>query len=91
MNFQVDVEFVRICTAIVNQKKGIEEWAIIESDDMFQEGKYEGGFDATEMAFCFSVYIDSSEYWFQLTLEEIRDIAEGKRNVIEIHPAQQDQ
>ena len=91
MNLQVDEEFIRICTAIVNQKTGIAEWALIESDDMFQEGKYEGGFDAIEMAFCLSVYIDSSEYWFQLTLEEVRDLAEGKRNNVEIHPAQQDQ
>lgn len=33
--------------------------ALIESDDMFQTQNYVGGFDATEMSFCFS-YFDAN-------------------------------
>ena len=36
---------------------------------MFQAGIYEGGFDATGMEFCFSVYENDNEYWFQFPLD----------------------
>ena len=41
---------------------------------MFQKGNYIGGFDATEMKFCFSVFVDYQEYWFQILLEGLKEI-----------------
>jgi len=71
MILKFEEEFYEICKEIIAENKSIEEWAEIESDDQFQSAIYEGGFDATEMAFCFSVYIEKQEYWFQLPLTQI--------------------
>jgi hypothetical protein len=78
MKNTVNNEFVEICKEIASQNKSIDEWAEIESDDMFQTKNYVGGFDATEMEFCFSVYINQKEYWFQVSLKDIHDILVGK-------------
>ena len=59
MLIPVDQEFLTICEEILKEGHSLEEWREIESDDMFQYPHYEGGFDATEDAFCFS-YHDSS-------------------------------
>lgn len=48
------------------------QWSDIESDDMFQEHPYIGGYDADECAFCFSFYSGGEEHWFQVTLAEVR-------------------
>jgi hypothetical protein len=84
MNIQVTDEFRSICSEIVSQGKSDAEWAAIESDDMFQSQNFTGGFDATEMAFCFS-YVDPSgvEYWFQLTHSELLEVAAGRKSSIE--------
>ena len=88
MDFIIDKELLGICMQIVNAKKTKVEWASIESDDYFQNEPYEGGFDATEDAFCFSYYApDDEEYWFQLTLEEIQDISSGNILIIKIRKA----
>lgn len=90
MNFTTTQEFVEICETIVSHGKSIEAWAELESDDMFQSKNFIGGFDATEMAFCFSYYDPTGqEYWFQLTLSEIEDIARGRTKSIEARPAGQ--
>jgi hypothetical protein len=88
MNIPVSDEFKEICLEIVSQAKTDEQWAAVESDDMFQSQNYVGGFDATEMAFCFS-YFDSkgAEYWFQLTSSEVLQMATGKKNSVEARPA----
>jgi hypothetical protein len=75
----VTQEFVGICSKIVAERRTDDEWSQIESDDMFQSDSFVGGFDATEMAFCFSYYDPSGhEYWFQLTTGEIEDVAAGR-------------
>ena len=79
-------EFIRVCKGIVNQRKSPEEWAKIESDDMFQGKGYEGGFDATEMAFCFSIYENEKEYWLQLSLDEVKSIVDGKVAQVDVKP-----
>jgi len=76
-------DFLLVCNRILDENKTLEQWALIESDDMFQEGDYVGGFDATEMEFCFSVTENSREYWFQLSLQEIEEISTGKKNEVE--------
>lgn len=85
MELKVGDEFKGICKSIVNENKLVNEWAEIESDDMFQTENYCGGFDATEMEFCFSYYDKKrDEYWFQLPLSEINDILEGKKESLEV-------
>jgi hypothetical protein len=87
MIYNLDNEFYQICKEIVEENKSLAEWAEIESDDMFQSEKYEGGFDALEMEFCFSVYLDAAEYWFQLSLDSIHKIYEKMINEVELFEA----
>lgn len=88
MNIPVTNEFKAICSEIISLAKTDEEWAAIESDDMFQSQHYIGGFDATELAFCFS-YFDPEgiEYWFQLTKAEISEVLAGRRSSVAARPA----
>ena len=87
MRHRVDEELRRICQGIVSEGKSEEDWALVESDDMIQVGKYEGGYDATEMEFCFSVYMDGAEYWLQFSLEQAKEIAGNGVDMIDIFPA----
>ena len=78
MELEVDNQFKKICEGIREQNKSESEWAFIESDDMIQVGNYIGGFDATEMAFCFSYFDEkNNEYWFQISLAEVERISTG--------------
>ncbi|MDP6555956.1 MAG: hypothetical protein QGG71_14900 [Pirellulaceae bacterium] len=72
MDYQIDDEFRSICQEIVAEDKTEDEWAEIESCDMFQTQKYCGGFEADEEEFCFSAYLTDREYWFQLSLEQVQ-------------------
>jgi len=77
-----------ICKLIVSEHKSQSEWALIESDDMFANGPYVGGFDADENEFCFSYYDDRGhEYWFQFTIDEATVIAAGDGIVLSGRPA----
>lgn len=87
MKHKLGNEFYEICKEIVLENKSASEWAKIESDDMFQLGIYEGGFDATGMEFTFSVYLEEREYWFQLTLENIHKIYNNEITEIDITEA----
>ena len=74
----VDLNELRdICRDIVGQAKSKEVWRAEESCDEFQTEHFVGGFDATEDAFCFSYYSPEGEKWFQITLEEVGEIASG--------------
>lgn len=86
--FPVDDVFRAIYEQIVNEGLPESQWAEIESDDMFQVGNYEGGFDADEAAFCFSVHTSDGEWWFQLTLDEIVDVVQRRRGTFEARPAE---
>jgi hypothetical protein len=78
MKIKVTDEFKSICGEILKEKKSEQEWAAIESDDMFQTKSFCGGYDADEKAFCFSYYNkNGDEYWFQLTLEEVEKTVDG--------------
>ncbi|HRJ90468.1 MAG TPA: hypothetical protein PLN05_16810 [Pyrinomonadaceae bacterium] len=88
MNILVTKELESIFAMILLEDKSENEWAEIESDDMFQSKHFCGGFDATERAFCFSYYDDDGiEYWFQLSLSEILVIVEQGSGVIKARPA----
>jgi hypothetical protein len=88
MQIPIDEEFLTLCEQILKEGLSLGEWREIESDDMFQSPHYEGGFDATEDAFCFS-YFDANdgELWFQLTLSEIMEAVAGKIKSIEARRA----
>lgn len=89
MKIAVTDEFKQICSRIVNEAKSEVEWAAIESDDMFQTANYIGGFDATEMEFCFSYYDSQQrEFWFQLPVSAIKSVAEGVTTDVEARLAE---
>ncbi|MGE0328789.1 MAG: hypothetical protein AB7K71_37950 [Polyangiaceae bacterium] len=77
--------------AIANEVKStnwtLGEWAEHESDDWFQEGPFLGGFDATEMEFCFSYFSDIGELWFQMPLEQVLKVAAGEDVIVEARRA----
>ena len=88
MMLSVEPELKQICVKIVAQRWSEQEWALREADDWFQTERYEGGYDATEEAFCFSYYApDSKEYWFQVTLAEVEDIVAGSVRNVAARPA----
>jgi hypothetical protein len=87
MNISPDRELFEICRDIAERGKSVTEWAEVESDDMFQTNRHHGGFDSIEEAFCFSVYLEDGEYWFQFTLEEANAIAAGENLILPARPA----
>lgn len=89
MRVPVDEHLRRIAQSIAQEKKSLDEWAEVESDDMFQEGSYSGGFDADERAFCFSYYGPDGETWFQMTFAQIEELASGATLTITGRPAEQ--
>ena len=78
IKIRIDQEFKEICIKIISKNLTENEWAEIESSDEFQTEIYCGGFDATEMEFCFSFYDKNQEYWFQLSLTDINRINNGE-------------
>ena len=86
MKHILESPFLKICQSILSQNLTELEWADMESCDMFQEAPYVGGFESIENAFCFSVYDeDGAEYWFQLTLEEIKQVANGTKTMVDVY------
>ncbi len=77
MNVPIEPALRKIAQFIVAENKTAVEWAAVESDDMFQEGDYSGGFDADEGEFCFSYYASEGEIWFQASLDQMTEIAHG--------------
>ena len=88
MKLGVTGELIQLCKQIVDEQKSEVEWALIESDDMFKADNIEGGFDAVEIAFCFSIFIDSGEYWFQLSLMEVEKVYCGHLTEIDVRHAE---
>jgi hypothetical protein len=89
MKLKITKEFIEICKDILIQNWTEKEWSGHEEDDWFVTNNYEGGFDANENAFCFS-YIapDLEEYWFQIKLNEVMDIVDGKIDKTEARKAE---
>jgi hypothetical protein len=86
---EADEHIREICREIVAQNKSITEWDQIESDDMFQSGPYEGGYDATEQEFLFSYYdATGTEYWFDFSLEIAQKIAKGDQYFLDLRESQ---
>ncbi len=87
MEHAIDDELRNICREIQRDNRTVAEWAEIESCDWFQTAHYCGGFDATEMEFTFSITLDSTEYCFQLSLEQALGVAEGRITSISLLPS----
>ena len=87
MKFIVTEELKGIFKAILDENKSLEERTQVESDDMFESEHFSGGFDATEQAFCFSLYHDEKEYWFQLALDEVQTVSDETSGEIEVRQA----
>ena len=82
-------ELRTLCQCITAEGLSLEQWAEIESDDMFQSASFRGGFDADERAFLFSWYAnDMDEYWFQLSMDDVVEIANGGSAQIEGRPSE---
>lgn len=77
-------ELENICKEILSKDLSLEQWSEIESDDMFQSKIYSGGYDSDEQAFCFSLYKNGKEFWFQITLGEVILIVNGDMNFIKV-------
>ena len=89
MDIPIEPELRSICQEIQSKALGLLQWSEIESDDMFQQGNFIGGFDADEKAFCFSYFDQNkSEYWFQFGLETAKEISQGYKPVLAGRPAQ---
>lgn len=82
IKIKIDREFREICDKIISRNLNENEWAEIESSGEFQTKSYCGGFDATEREFCFSFYDKNQEYWFQLSLNEIKRIKDGDKEYL---------
>ncbi|HEX6283633.1 MAG TPA: hypothetical protein VFZ71_02110 [Pyrinomonadaceae bacterium] len=88
MLLQISEELIQLFREIVREQKTEEQWAEIESDDMFQTPSFCGGFESLENAFCFSYFNDEQqEFWFQLTLGEVRKAVAGELTTVEIRRA----
>lgn len=75
---------ILVAKKIVDSNNDGKSWALAESDDMFQEGSYIGGYDADEEAFFFSYFDQEKEYWFQLSMNDITKVALGDIKIIDI-------
>ena len=84
---EIDEELRSQIREIQRERMSAIEWAEIESDDLFQSEHYRGGFDATEMEFCFSFFRSHKEYWFQFSLTDIDTLLRSSDAKIEVRPA----
>jgi len=87
MEYNVDRELQRICGEIREENKSEAEWARIEASDWFQTPHYNGGFDATDMHFAFTIYLNSEKFCFAISLSEALRIADGSIRKIQIEPS----
>lgn len=84
MRIPIDNDLMLICKEIVDDDNSEEAWAGMESGDMFQQGRYCGGFDADDMFFAFS-YDDEGEQWcLSLTLKEVQEVVAGIKKEVQV-------
>ena len=78
-------ELTAICQEISSRGLTASQWAELESCDQFQTNHWCGGYEATEQAFCFSLYLRSGEErWLSLTLQQIGSIAAGSAVALQL-------
>lgn len=84
---EIDEELRSLLREIQLERKSATECAENESDDLIQSENYRGGYDATEMEFCFSLFRNHKEYWFQFSLSDIDTLLRRSDAKIEVRPA----
>lgn len=82
---RVDLLLTDVCHEILVENKSLNEWAEVESCGWFQNEKYCGGFDETEMMFCFSYFEDEFEYFFQFSLDKVQSILNGAIQYVDLY------
>ena len=83
-----DSEFVAIAQSLLAENRAAAQWAEVECDDWVQTRSYQGGFDATEMAFTFCWRDDEHGEWlFQVPLEELAKLGAGGSRGVELRRA----
>ncbi len=83
MEIPISEELEHICFQIKVKNHSLAQWSDLACADMFQYECISGGFDRHEGRFCFSFYSENDiEYWFQLSLQQAIDVANGKEPII---------
>jgi hypothetical protein len=78
MKLIIDDNFRAICRTIVTEYDATGEASLIESDDIYQETNFCGGWESSVRRFGFSFYApDGGDYIFSFTLDEARIVANG--------------
>ncbi|GGZ94477.1 hypothetical protein [Algibacter mikhailovii] len=86
---KIDSEFIEICRQIIKENLDLCDWELVESSDQFQTEKYCGGFDGIENEFTFSYFNEyRDEFWFQLSLSDIKKVEKVIIKEIEIRKAE---
>ena len=89
MEIPISEELESICFQIMVKNLSARQWAHKESTDMFQNDVICGGFNAQENMFCFIYFSENDiEYWFQLSLFDVVQIAKGKELHIVGYPSE---
>ena len=84
MELAIDQDLMAICQEIITDNHSEDEWAEMESGDMFQRGRYSGGFDSDDMFFAFSYDEDGSEWCLSLTLQEVQQVVSGEKATVQV-------
>ena len=80
MKLEIDDDFRSICRTIVDEFDRSGEASLVWSDDLYQRGRFCGGWDPEQRKFFFSYYApDSGDYIFSFDLQDARRVAEGTR------------
>jgi hypothetical protein len=84
MKLKIDQELLSLIAKIQQANLNEDQWAEIESSDMFQSENYSGGYDADDNEFCFSHFsLNRNEYWFSFTIEDVEAIINNEKKFVE--------
>ncbi len=79
MEIPISEDLESICFSIMVKNLTALQWREHESTNMFQNDSFSAGFSAQENMFCFSYFSENDiEYWFQLSLFDVVQIAKGR-------------
>jgi len=87
MEIKVDEQLKGILEEIKGFDYSVDQWAEIESDDMFQTQSYCGGFDGDAKSFYFRYFTKAGDqFWFDFRLEDITSLLSGAIPVLNLAP-----
>jgi hypothetical protein len=79
---EVTDELKNICSDILKLDENGRNWSNNHSLNEFKSDNFSGGWDIIEQEFSFYYYENKLEYLFGLTIDEIRNIVDGKQTWI---------